>query len=68
MTVSIADQTVKVSIKGSVKNNLAFLYPNFTISLTDLHSQVSKLAGFRNQPKSERQKCELIVERTLIFP
>jgi len=27
--------------KGSVKNNLAFLHHNFTISLTDLHSQKS---------------------------
>ncbi|MDL1982354.1 MAG: hypothetical protein LWX02_13020 [Deltaproteobacteria bacterium] len=29
------------SIKGSVKNNLAFLHPDFTISLTDLQSQKS---------------------------
>ena len=28
-------------IKGSVKNSLAFLHPNFTISLTDFHSQKS---------------------------
>jgi hypothetical protein len=27
--------------KGSVKNNLAFLHPDFTISLTDLQSQKS---------------------------
>jgi len=26
---------------GSIKNNLAFLHPNFTISLTDLHFQKS---------------------------
>ena len=35
------DQYHKKDIKGSVKNNLAFLHPNFTISLTDLHSQKS---------------------------
>jgi len=28
-------------VKGSVKNNLAFLHPDFTISLTDLQSQKS---------------------------
>ncbi len=27
--------------KGSAKNNLAFLHPDFTISLTDLQSQKS---------------------------
>jgi proteic killer suppression protein len=32
---------VNVSGKGSAKNNLAFLHPDFTISLTDLQSQKS---------------------------
>ncbi len=32
---------IQMDDKGSVKNNLAFLHPDFTISLTDLHSQKS---------------------------
>ena len=38
---AVMDTSLLKAFKGSVKNNLAFLHPNFTISSTDLHSQKS---------------------------
>jgi hypothetical protein len=41
VTETIIGCAYRVYNKGSVKNNLAFLHPDFTISLTDLQSQKS---------------------------